>query len=530
MKGCKLSCTLVGSTANHGTHHNPVSTPPTCFVKDDAFLRTMALRIHTYCPLSDNPSSDLIDDYWASHLGTGTLGNYMYKPTVSYSDALSAALDDEEATHIALGHNWTRPSVGDQTAHHGDDRSSHDSKKLRRPQFMTEHGPEVTNPLPTIKAGAPLNRTSFIGPKDWQKQYNGMFDFEVNENGHTTYSLAIMLVAILLPVPLSLIRFIPDLVTSRAWSWVQSTMLNLPIYGKRHRKPAVGNVGLVPPRGQAMYIALISLLNIIFLTVPYVHHHPQSTFGSLAEQELSIIGNRAGVMAMGNVVALFLFAGRNNFLLSITDWSYGTYLLLHRWLGYWAAFHTVLHSVTLLANYKLYGDYESELARDYWVWGIVATVAVVAILPSSVLAVRQAMYEFFVASHVVLSLLFIIAYYYHIWYVYEYNWGYEICAFMAAGIWAMERLIRMVRIAWRGYRTATVSLVSDTDGEYLRIDIENMSSRPKEGVSHGHGTHPGLPDAVVPESHGHGTHLGLPDAVVPAQDPCHVSYEIHFTV
>jgi hypothetical protein len=33
---------------NHGTAHSPVSTPPDCFVKDDAFLRTMALCIDTY--------------------------------------------------------------------------------------------------------------------------------------------------------------------------------------------------------------------------------------------------------------------------------------------------------------------------------------------------------------------------------------------------------------------------------------------------------------------------------------------------
>jgi predicted ferric reductase len=474
IKGCKLACTPAQSTTNHGTAHSPVSTPPDCFVQDAAFLRTLAICIDTYCPLSDSPSRELIEDYWASHLGTGTLGDYRWVPAASYHDALAAARNDEKQV-IANSSSTTDEQ----------DHSHHSAKKLKTRQFMTEAGPNVTSPLPIIKAGKPLNTSSFISPKDWQKQYNGMLDFETNENGHSTYTLTIMLIAILLPIPLSLLRFIPGLAGTRFWTAFQSSLLNPPLYGKHHRTPipsAVGGIGLVPTRGQAMYIALISLLNVIFLLAPYVHHHPQSTFPSRAAQELSIIGNQAGVMAMGNVVVLFLFAARNNVLLWVTDWSYGTYLLVHRWLGYWAVVLTVIHSVMLLAYYKVYGNYEAELVREYWVWGIVGTVAVVAIFPSSVLAVRQKAYEVFVASHVVLALLFIVGYYYHIWFCYQYNWGYEIWAFTAAGIWATDRLLRLVRMAWRGYRSATVSVVKDCDGEYLRIDIENIQLG--EGVAY----------------------------------------------
>ncbi|KXX77003.1 Ferric/cupric reductase transmembrane component 1 [Madurella mycetomatis] len=477
IRGCELSCTPTHSTENHGTAHNPVATPPDCFVRDTAFLRTMAICIDTYCPISDNPPLDLIEDYWASHLGTGTLGNYQWVPATSYLDALAAGRADERNLPP------TNSTATDDHSSHGDDHSSHgSSKKLRPRQFMTEAGPEVSSPLPIISAGAPLNTTSFIAPSDWQLQYNGMLDFETNEKGHSTYSITIMLIAIFLPVPLSLLRFVPGIEKSHQWSWFQSALINPAVFGKRHREPVAGMLGLVPTRGQALYIFLISVLNIVFWLAPYVIHQPQSTFGSLSEQTLSIVGNRAGVMAMGNTVALFLFAARNNVLLWITDWSYSTYLLLHRWLGYWAVFHTVLHSVMLLAHYKTYGSYEAELARLYWQWGIVATVAVVALVPSSLLIVRQKIYEFFLASHVALALLFIIGYYYHIWYCYEYNWGYEIWAFIAAGIWATDRLARLVRMAWQGYRTATVSLVHDTDGEYLRIDVQGAQFR--DGVAY----------------------------------------------
>ena len=483
IKGCKLLCTPTDSDANHGTHHNPVATPPTCYVKDHAFLRTMAICLDTYCPLSDKPSVSLLENYWSEHLGTGTLGDLQYVPAMSYVEALAAAREDE------------KNGVNSTAANHGDDHSHHKRVLLRTRHndddhaehisvsgFMTPAGPNVTSTLPTIKSGAPLNTTSFITPADWQKSYNGMLDFEANENGHSTYTITIMLVAVFLPVPLSLLRFIPGLTNSRAWTFFHASIVYPAFIGKRHREPVSGNVGMVPTRGQALYIALISLLNLVFLVAPYVSHHPQATFSSPAEQQLSSVGNRAGVLAMGNVVAVFLFSARNNLLVWITDWSHGTYLLLHRWLGYWAALHTVIHSLMLLEYYKRYGSYETEQTREYWIWGIVATIAVVAILPTSLLVVRVALYEFFLASHIVLALLFIIGYYYHIWYCYEYNWGYEIWVYLAGGIWGLEHVVRLVRMSWRGYRTAEIGVVKEADGEYLRIDLEGVQLR--DGVAY----------------------------------------------
>lgn len=239
---------------------------------------------------------------------------------------------------------------------------------------------------------------------------------------------------------------------------------------------------IIPTRGQATYIALVSLLNVILLLAPFTITRPQASFTTRDMQTLSIVGNRAGVMAMGNVVALFLFAARNNILLYITDWSYGTYLLLHRWLGYWAVFHTALHSLMLLAYYVKSGTYESELARDYWIWGIVGTIAACALVPFSQLWVRQKVYEIFLASHIILALLFIVGYYYHIWYVYTYNWGYEIWIFVAGGIWGLDRVLRIARMVLNGNHTAVITALDGTDGEYFRIDIEGKSL--EEGVAY----------------------------------------------
>jgi hypothetical protein len=296
----------------------------------------------------------------------------------------------------------------------------------------------------------------------------------------TIFRITVAIVAICMPILLSLMRFIPRMTASRGWSRFKSLVIHPATFGNHHREPVVA--GVVPTRGQSLYIFLISLLNIVLLVAPYTIHQPQASFLTKGKQLLSVIGNRAGVMAMGNVVALFVFSSRNSVLLYLTDWSYGTYLLLHRWLGYWAVLHTVIHSAMLWSYYVKAGTYSAEILRLYWIWGIVGTVAACAFIPFSVLWIRQKFYEFFIISHIALSLLFLVGYYYHIWYVYTYNWGYEIWMFVAAGIWALERLVRIARMAFQGSRTAIVTMIPGTDGEYLQIEVEGKEI--KAGVAY----------------------------------------------
>jgi len=159
-----LACTPSSSSENHGTAHNPVSTPPKCFVQDHVFLKTIALCIDTYCTLSDKPSAKLIEDYWASHLGTGTLGNYEYVPVLSYKDALAAARLDEENARGSNASSSTPTSI---------------------PEGLKPY--KVTSPLGVTTGGSSaLNATRLVGPVQWQLQYNYLSDFETNEKGHST--------------------------------------------------------------------------------------------------------------------------------------------------------------------------------------------------------------------------------------------------------------------------------------------------------------------------------------------------------
>lgn len=304
-----------------------------------------------------------------------------------------------------------------------------------------------------------------------------------SSNEKITRSLVLLLVALFAPVVLSLVRLVPGLNRSRTWQWISSMLVEPPAWGKSHREPVSPYTGggLMPTRGQALYILLISVLNTVFLVAPYAALFPQTSFPSVESMEISTIGNRAGVLAMGNMVALFVFSARNNVLLWLTDWPYDTFILLHRWLGYWTILLAVIHSLMLFGYYVAEGMYEDEAAKLYWTWGIVATVCGAALWPSSLLVVRQKAYELFLCTHQVLVVFFVVGYYYHIWERYRHNWGYEIWVFVAIAVWLLERSARLLRVGLAGLKTAVVSPVEGSDGDYVRVDIEDTFA---EGVAY----------------------------------------------
>ena len=238
-------------------------------------------------------------------------------------------------------------------------------------------------------------------------------------------SLAVLFVALFLPVVLSLFRFVPGVVESRLWTRIHATLNYPAAFGSRHREP-VANLGQMPTRGQALYIFLISILNIVLCIVPVPYKQPNNSFPGDLEQALCVIGDRAGGLAMANMVAVFLFSTRNNVLISLTNWSHSTFLLLHRWIAYWVIIHSCFHSAMLLALYKIEGMYDSDSKSNWWTWGIVATIISVAIWPLSVLPLRARAYELFLAGHQILVALFLVGVFLHIYYLFTYDWGYEV--------------------------------------------------------------------------------------------------------
>ncbi len=282
-----------------------------------------------------------------------------------------------------------------------------------------------------------------------------------------------LLTIALLPVGLSLLEYAP--VPKHIVSRVNAFLIYPAIWGKRHSRPLPYKAGIAPTRGQALFIGYVIVINVIFSGVGIYFTSPSAWMPDDAGAGVrSYVANRVGVLSFVNLALVFLFAGRNNVLLWVTDWSHSTFLLLHRWISYVAIIQAVLHSILWLEIYvNSMGTHSTESKLPYWYWGIIATLAMSLLLPLSLLPVRQKLYEFFLAWHVILSILTLVGCYLHIWYMFKHMWGYETWIYPSIAFWVFDRLVRLLRLARNGIRTATVTVIDD---DYVRVDVAGVAA------------------------------------------------------
>ena len=134
---------------------------------------------------------------------------------------------------------------------------------------------------------------------------------------------------------------------SSKWSWFKRNLLYSPMFRKRHNREfqvsTAVNVGTLPTRLQFFFLLGYVATNVVFCVIAIDYSSP---FAQVA----STVRNRTGVMAMVNLVPLFLLAGRNNPLIKLLGISFDTFNLLHRWLGRIVALEILAHALAFLAS------------------------------------------------------------------------------------------------------------------------------------------------------------------------------------
>jgi hypothetical protein len=113
---------------------------------------------------------------------------------------------------------------------------------------------------------------------------------------------------------------------------------------------------------------------------------------------------------------------RNNILLYATTWTRSTFVLVHRWVAVISIIQAILHTALYLQLQVSTAALPAEAAYPYWYWGLIATVALVLLVPASLLPIRRRAYEFFLAWHLVFALLAMIACFLHIYLRYRWQW------------------------------------------------------------------------------------------------------------
>jgi hypothetical protein len=119
------------------------------------------------------------------------------------------------------------------------------------------------------------------------------------------------------------------------------------------------------------------------------------------------------------------------------------------------------------------GTHSSESKLPYWYWGIIATLGLTILFPSSVLPIRKKFYELFLAWHVVISILVIVGCYYHIIFEFAHQWGYETWIFICMAVWGFDRVFRALRLVRHGVKRAEITPIDD---EYVRVTIRDITT------------------------------------------------------
>ncbi|KAF2435456.1 ferric reductase like transmembrane component [Tothia fuscella] len=414
-----LNCTEMESGSGHGgmmMMHGASATSPECYATDDVFLQSLAWCISTHC--------------------TGKNSVPLWKLE-----------------------RWWKTSVVGKAAIQPDPKESYE-KTLSR----------VTKPPTEILVSKdPLNKTSLVPEDSYTASFNADTIFEKQESLHSRYGIVLLVTGAAIPIALSLLRFVP-------WPAHMITKFNAlfiypPAFGSRHNSPIAGMANM-PTRGQALFIGYLILINIVLTFANIGTVTPNAWYDTTKAQYSSYISNRTGVLSFANIPLLILYASRNNVLLWVTNWSHSTFLLLHRWVAWICTIQAVVHSILYLQDRVALGTHTAEAKTPYWIWGIVATLGMCILLPTSILPLRKKFYELFLVWHVVVSVLVVAGCYLHIIYRFEHQWGYEAWIFAAFAVWGFERIMRVLRVARNGVRTATITKI---DEEYIRVDVPGVS-------------------------------------------------------
>lgn len=136
--------------------------------------------------------------------------------------------------------------------------------------------------------------------------------------------------------------------------WLKINVLYAPLWSVRHNRELqlsrAIDIGTLPTRFESFFLIGHIVGNIVFCT--YMDGWNEETTILLAE-----IRNRSGVMAVVNMVPLFLLAGRNNPLIQLMGVSFDTYNLIHRWLGRIVVIEALTHTLCWIAAKVMTGEF-----------------------------------------------------------------------------------------------------------------------------------------------------------------------------
>lgn len=90
----------------------------------------------------------------------------------------------------------------------------------------------------------------------------------------------------------------------------------------------------------------------------------QCSFPEVFTQGWRYVSDRTGIISFANFPLIWLFGMRNNLLMWLTGWDFGTYNNFHRWVARVATVQAIVHSVgyTVLVFDSMYSALMGSVA------------------------------------------------------------------------------------------------------------------------------------------------------------------------
>jgi hypothetical protein len=143
---------------------------------------------------------------------------------------------------------------------------------------------------------------------------------------------------------------------SPSYASFKKAILYAPLFSKRHNREfqlsSAINMGTLPTRIQFLFLAGYLGTNVIFCVLSI---HWSQPFVIVAGE----LRTRAGILAVVNMIPLFIMATRNNPLISWLKISFDTFNLLHRWFGRIVVLESLVHTGCWVASTVKTGGWSS---------------------------------------------------------------------------------------------------------------------------------------------------------------------------
>lgn len=128
----------------------------------------------------------------------------------------------------------------------------------------------------------------------------------------------------------------------------------------------------IPPRAQTLTITAFVVLNTVLCCTDYRLTDGNLYWPDKTGQLLRYVSDRTGIISLANFPLVWLFGMRNDVLMWMTGWGFGTYNAFHRWAARVATVQAIVHSIgytVMIVNSQsnlVTHNHHTELTRCRW--------------------------------------------------------------------------------------------------------------------------------------------------------------------